>query len=95
MFTSLHLRSAYALLSLLLIFGLSALPGFAQVGNSGSLEGVVKDPSGSAVGNASIEVSNPVSGFRRETSGKRRGLRAGGRNNWGPRGSALPEPRGR
>src|ERR1700730_10693216 len=68
MFTSLHLRSAYALLSLLLIFGLSALPGFAQVGNSGSLEGVVKDPSGSAVGNASIEVSNPVSGFRRETT---------------------------
>jgi hypothetical protein len=68
MFTSLHLRSAYALLSLILIFWLSALPGFAQVGNSGSLEGVVKDPSGSAVGNASIEVSNPVSGFRRETT---------------------------
>jgi hypothetical protein len=51
-----------------LFFWLSAVPGFAQVGNSGSLEGVVKDPSGSAVGNASIEVSNPVSGFRRETT---------------------------
>jgi len=62
---SLYLRSAGALVSLgfLLLF---AVPGFAQVGNSGSMEGVVKDPSGSAVAGAMIEVSNPVSGFRRE-----------------------------
>jgi hypothetical protein len=50
------------------IFLSLALPGFGQVGNSGSIEGVVKDPSGSAVGNVSIEISNPVSGFRREVT---------------------------
>jgi hypothetical protein len=62
------LRRVHMLLSLSFIFFLSALPGFGQIGNSGSIEGVVKDPSGSTVGNASIEVSNPVSGFRREVT---------------------------
>jgi hypothetical protein len=51
------------ILSLSFLF--CALPGRAQMGNSGSLEGVVKDPSGSVVANATVEVSNPVSGFRR------------------------------
>jgi len=64
-FMSLRLRSAWALVSFGFLL-LLAVPGFAQVGNSGSIEGVVKDPSGSAVGGAQIEVSNPVSGFRRE-----------------------------
>jgi Carboxypeptidase regulatory-like domain/TonB-dependent Receptor Plug Domain len=52
----------------LLIFGLSlfgAVPGSAQLGNSGSIEGVVKDPSGSSVAGASVEITNPVSGFHR------------------------------
>ena len=39
----------------------------AQSGNSGSIEGVVKDPSGSAVENAKVEISYVVSGFHRET----------------------------
>src|ERR1700687_4357787 len=33
--------------------------------SSGSIEGVVKDPSGAAVANAAVEISNPVSGFQR------------------------------
>jgi len=61
-------RGRYGLLGFSLLLCLLAAPTRAQVGNSGSIEGVVKDPSGSAVGNASIEVSNPVSGFRREVT---------------------------
>jgi len=38
----------------------------AQSGSSGSVEGVVKDPSGSAVANAKVELSHSVSGFHRE-----------------------------
>jgi len=37
----------------------------AQLGNSGSIEGTVKDPSGAAVVNATVEISYPVTGFRR------------------------------
>jgi len=37
----------------------------AQLGNSGSIEGVVKDPSGAAVVNATVEITNPVTGYTR------------------------------
>jgi hypothetical protein len=37
----------------------------AQLGNSGSIEGTVKDPSGAAVGGATVEISYPVSGYTR------------------------------
>ncbi len=40
----------------------------AQLGNSGSIEGVVKDPSGAAIPGARVQVTNPVSGFHRETT---------------------------
>src|SRR6202035_4647883 len=36
--------------------------------NSGSIDGVVKDPSGSSVPGARVEISNPVSGFHREVT---------------------------
>jgi hypothetical protein len=35
----------------------------AQMGNSGSIEGMVKDPSGAAVVNATVEIKDPVSGY--------------------------------
>jgi len=57
---------SYSILALVLFF--SAAPGWAQQGNSGSIEGVVKDSSGGVVVNATVEVSNPVSGFKRETT---------------------------
>jgi hypothetical protein len=38
----------------------------AQVGNSGSIEGLVKDPSGAGISGAKIEVAYAVSGFHRE-----------------------------
>ena len=46
---------------------LLAASGFAQ-GNSGSIEGVVKDPSGSSVAGATVEITYSVSGFHRETT---------------------------
>jgi hypothetical protein len=55
---------------LLLATGLlfSAEASRAQLGNSGSIAGVVKDPSGAAVVNATVEISYPVSGFNRTTA---------------------------
>jgi hypothetical protein len=37
----------------------------AQTGNSGFIEGAVKDPSGASIANATVEVSNPVTGLKR------------------------------
>jgi len=45
-----------------------ALPASAQMGNSGSIDGVVKDPSGGSVAGATVEISYAVSGFQRETT---------------------------
>jgi hypothetical protein len=58
--------SAFLILGLSLLF--AAVPGRAQLGNSGLIEGVVKDPSGGVVANATVEVSNPVSGFQRSVT---------------------------
>src|SRR5438552_565681 len=46
----------------------AAGPAKAQLGNSGSIEGVVKDPSGGVVAGATVEISYAVSGFHRETA---------------------------
>ena len=40
----------------------------AQLGNSGSIEGVVKDPSGGVVVGATVEITNPVTGFQRQVT---------------------------
>jgi hypothetical protein len=51
------------------VWGLALLfaagPAKAQLGNSGSIEGVVMDQSGGAVPNANVAISNPVTGFQR------------------------------
>jgi hypothetical protein len=47
---------------------LSAGPAKAQMGNSGSIAGVVKDVSGGVVPGATVEISYAVSGFWRETT---------------------------
>ncbi|PYT43745.1 MAG: hypothetical protein DMG45_05800 [Acidobacteria bacterium] len=39
-----------------------------QTGNSGSIEGVVTDPSGGVVAGATVEISYAVSGFHREAT---------------------------
>ena len=45
---------------LVMVFGAAA-----QNGNAGSIEGVVKDPSGGAVVNATVEIENPITGYTR------------------------------
>src|SRR5882762_8799366 len=53
-------------LGLLLFF--AAGPANAQLGNSGSIDGVVKDPSGGVVVGANVEISFPVTGYQRQTT---------------------------
>jgi hypothetical protein len=53
------------LLVLFLSLCCGAIPARAQLGNSGSIEGVVKDASGGTVAGATVEISYPVSGYRR------------------------------
>jgi hypothetical protein len=60
---SIYLSSALALAVLF-----AAGPASAQMGNSGSIDGVVKDPSGGVIAGATIEMSNPISGFTRQTT---------------------------
>src|SRR5216683_1960642 len=55
-----------AFLAFILSLCFGAIPVSAQLGNSGSLVGVVKDESGGVVAGAKVEVANPVSGFKRE-----------------------------
>src|ERR1700730_11004919 len=67
-------KFAFCILSIGFLF--YATPSRAQMGNSGSIEGVVNDTSGGAVANATVEVSNPVSGFNRQaTTGNDGGFR--------------------
>src|SRR6266849_3163878 len=63
------LKSLRSIAFLAFILGLciGAIPARAQLGNSGSIEGVVKDETGGVVAGAKIEISNPVTGYRRET----------------------------
>jgi hypothetical protein len=61
-------------LSILTVFALGLIlsflagPATAQTGNAGSIDGVVKDPSGGVVVGAKVEISFPVTGYQRETT---------------------------
>ena len=56
------IRNFGKVLSLCFLFMLSVSTGYAQGGEAGSVDGVVKDPSGAVVANATVEITNPVSG---------------------------------
>ena len=61
-----HLRRLAVLAGAL---GLAAVMAGAQsVGNSGSVNGTVLDPTGAVVAGAKVEIRNPVSGFDRSTT---------------------------
>jgi hypothetical protein len=60
--------SICAILILGFVLLLTAGSAKAQLGNSGSIEGVVKDPTGGVIAGATVEISFPVSGFHRETT---------------------------
>jgi hypothetical protein len=61
-----------SLKKVLLLLAVSVVGGFifcyqaVAQGNSGTVQGMVKDPSGAVVSGAHVEISNPVSGFQRE-----------------------------
>jgi hypothetical protein len=55
-----------SLFVLVFVFSGIAAPSYAQMGNSGSVEGVVQDSTGGVIPNASVEISDPVSGFERQ-----------------------------
>jgi hypothetical protein len=57
-----------AILAFILAICWMAAPVRAQVGNSGSIEGTVKDPTGAVVPGATVVISNPVSGLTRKTT---------------------------
>src|SRR6201988_1793176 len=56
----------FSCLSLAIFLHAGAL--FAQSGNSGTINGVVKDPSGAVVAGAAVTIHNPVSGYDRTTT---------------------------
>src|SRR5262249_19755322 len=60
------LRHWFAFIGLGLSVLVCAAPGRAQ--SSGTVEGVVKDQSGAAIPNATVEIQNPVSHFTRSTT---------------------------
>src|SRR6267154_3963727 len=47
---------------------LMAGPAKAQLGNAGSIEGVVKDSSGGVVAGAKVEINFPLTGYKQETT---------------------------
>src|SRR5580658_3809899 len=55
---------AFLLLGMVLVFGARGVRGQA----SGTIEGVVKDPSGGVIANATVEISNSVSQYRRQVT---------------------------
>jgi hypothetical protein len=58
----------WLLLLLIAGFFLQGTSAFAQSGNSGTITGVVKDPSGAVVANVAVQIHNPVSGYERSTT---------------------------
>jgi hypothetical protein len=60
-----YLRSRVATFFLVVFFSIAV---YGQSGSSGSITGVVTDPSGAVLPNATVEARNPVSGFSRTTS---------------------------
>jgi Carboxypeptidase regulatory-like domain len=51
-----------------LVLGGAAVAGAQELGGAGTVQGIVKDPTGGAMVAATVTISNPVSGFRRETT---------------------------
>jgi hypothetical protein len=62
-----YLKSLRAASLVVTFFALS-LSSYAQSGNSTSVVGSVKDPTGAVVSNATVEIRNSVSGFQKSTS---------------------------
>jgi hypothetical protein len=63
---SLYLAAIQFTLLLAIVASFSDIPTRAQsLGSAGTINGVVTDPNGAVVPNASITISNPITGYKR------------------------------
>ncbi|HUN83317.1 MAG TPA: carboxypeptidase-like regulatory domain-containing protein, partial [Terracidiphilus sp.] len=62
------IRLILPLLALIFVLPFAALSAHAQSGNAGTIRGTVTDPSGAVVPNATVQLTNAVSGFDRSTA---------------------------
>src|SRR3954466_14542754 len=46
----------------------AVVPAMAQLGGSGTVQGTVKDPTGGVMVSVTVDLSSPVSGFKRSTA---------------------------
>ena len=61
-------RNLCLLATVLVFFGFS-LPAMTQsLGSAGTVEGTVTDPTGAVISGASVELQNPITGFKRQTT---------------------------
>jgi hypothetical protein len=63
-----HSYLAHFAVLVVIALSLIAIGSAQSVGNSGSIDGTVLDPTGAAVSKATVEIHNPVSGFIRTTT---------------------------
>src|SRR6201982_3353943 len=61
-------KSLYAAFIVFFCLALGFHASAQSVGNSGSINGTVVDPTGAVVAKATVEIHNPVSGFDRSTT---------------------------
>src|ERR1039458_6539461 len=62
------MKMTLALGALLLLFAVVVHPVFGQsLGNAGTIEGSVVDPSGAAVANVTVTIHNAVTGYKQAT----------------------------
>ena len=64
--SQIHLFASAAIIGLLFSSGASARA--QELGGAGTLQGTVKDATGGVMVSASVSLSNPVSGFRRDST---------------------------
>src|SRR6202050_5108869 len=60
------IRNFWQVLSFCVLLLLLVPSGHAQGGEAGSVAGIVKDSSGGVIANATVEITNPVSGYHRQ-----------------------------
>ena len=61
-------RTVFTLLIVFSILGLSPKAFGQSLGNAGTVEGVVTDPTGAVIVGAEVEIRNPITGFKRQTT---------------------------
>jgi hypothetical protein len=61
-------RAVFKLLMVLSVLAFSPKAFGQSLGNAGTIEGVVTDPTGAVIVGAEVEIRNPITGFKRQTT---------------------------